>query len=623
MVTKTRKSLDIELLTVNRGLFFDRPVSKIPDGGLISCNNVRISEGKIIRDNMGWAKFYSTGQLLDGPVTLIDNFFESGGSQFLIFGTTKSLYQHDAAINKATYINPVYVTGTITSSTASAVVTGSGTLWNTTVAGRKNAKVGDDIFLGTANEDDPTLANWGEILTVDSDTQVTLTANAPVTLTAQPHTITQKFSGNIKNAWNTEIFYKAAVGNEDTWYGTNGVDDVVKWNGTAGTVTRLNGLGFTCLVLVAKSNLMVYGNLTVGGEIRPKSIRNSDTGDPEEVVDGLAAENVVDDGVDDILNIFLIGDNLAIYSGRSITLAQFVGSPAIWAFRKVIDGIGPLSGRAIIDFGDTHEFLGPDSQYAFDGLSITEINGHVWRNIIKRRGPDRLALIQSHINEETGDLLWTIPLATDPGSDEFGAPTTAFVQHYLEEPKEINRGVVTDAETPYTQRDMIMTASGFFERTTTTRFSDIVNTWADNNQRWNDSFFQAAFPFNLFGDELGNIFILGEADSKDGTDISSSFRMGRFVSADGRFKALMRRIYPFFEQLIGTVTITVFNSDTFDGPAIQVFTGSFDMELLEDKTFISVFKQCRYYEIEFSWSGTGKPLFFSGMIIENKLAGKR
>lgn len=623
MVTRTRKSLDVELLDVNRGLFLDRPVSKIPKGGLISCNNVRISKGKIIRDNMGWSKFFSSGQLLDGPVTLVDNFFESGGSQFLIFGTTKSLYQFDSVADKAIYINPVYVTGTVTSNTASTAVTGVGTLWDTTVAGRKNAKAGDDIFLGTANEDDPTLADWGTILTVNSDTSITLTANAPVTVAAQPHTITQKFSGNIKNSWDTEIFYKANVGNEDTWYGTNGVDDVVKWNGVDATVTRLNGLGFTCLVLQAKSNLMVYGNLTVAGEVRPKSIRNSDTGDPEEVVTGLAAENVIDDGVDDILNIFLIGDNMAIYSGRSITLAQFVGSPAIWAFRKVIEGIGPLSSRAIVDFGDTHEFLGPDSQYEFDGLSITEINGHIWRNVIKRRGPNRLALIQSHINEENGDLIWTIPLATDPGSDEFGAPTTAFVQHYLEEPKQIVRGNISNAETPFTQRDMIMTASGFFERSATIKFSDISTQWNENNQRWNDSFFQAAFPFNLFGDELGNIFILAEADSKNGVSISSAFRIGRFVAVDGRFKALMQRIYPFFEQIVGTVTTTVFNSDTYDGPATQVFTGVFDMELLEDATFISVFKQCRFYEIEFSWSGIGKPLVFSGMIVENKLAGKR
>jgi len=191
MVTKTKRNLDIDVLEVNRGLFFDRPFSKIPKGGLISCNNVRIAEGKIIRDNLGWEKFFSTGQLLDGPVNLIDNFFESGGTQFLIFGTSKSLYRYDQGGNKARYINPVYDTGTMTSSTASAVVTGVGTLWNTTVAGRKNVKVGDKMFLGTAAEDDPTLADFANIvLTVDSDTQVTLTANATVTLSAQPYTIT-------------------------------------------------------------------------------------------------------------------------------------------------------------------------------------------------------------------------------------------------------------------------------------------------------------------------------------------------------------------------------------------------------------------------------------------------
>jgi hypothetical protein len=376
--------------------------------------------------------------------------------------------------------------------------------------------------------------------------------------------------------------------------------------------------------MTAKNNMMVYGNLVVGGETRPKSIRNSIIGDPEDVSTAPeAAENIVDDGSDDILEMLLIGDNLAIYSGRTVTLAQFIGGAEVWAFRVTIAGIGPLSGRGIMDFGDSHEFLGPDSQYEYDGLTITEISGHVWRDVIKRRAPNRLDLLQAHIDESNGEVIWIIPLATDAGDDTTGPPETAFVQHYLEDPQVAERGQLSSGETPYTQRNMPMTASGFFERTDTITFDQITNTFAENNQRWNDSFFQAAFPWNLFGDNNGNIFILGEVDSHDGASISSFFRIGRFISADGRHKTILKRLYPFFEQLIGTITITVFAADSYDGVATEIYTTNFDMQLLEDETFTSIFKQARYYEIEFALSGTGKPFSFSGMIVENVLAGKR
>ena len=617
------KKLSVDITKPNLGVYLDRSSTKIPKGGLVDCLNIRIFQGNIIRDNMGWSGFYASDQQLDSAVTLIDNFFLRDGTQFLIFGTVRSLYQHDEASSKALYINPTYTTGSITSSTASDVVTGTGTLWDTVASGRKNVLAGDMIFLGTADEDDPTLTDWGEVLTVDSDTQVTLTANAPVTLTTQPYTVSQRFLSTAKTPWKTEIFNKALVGDEDTWYATNATDDIVRWNGSDLTVTRLGALGFTCETLRVHSNMMIYGNITVKSptESRPKSIRNSVIGDPEDVSGAGSAENIVDDGSDSILEILSIGDNLSIYSGRTITLAQFIGGTEVWAFRKVIDGIGPLSSRAIVDFGDFHEFIGNDAQYTFDGLKIDEINGHVWRDILRRRSPSRLGFLQAHMNEELGEVIWVVPLATDPGDISTGAPTTAYIEHYLEDV--ITAPTQRDNPTPFTIRDLPMTASGFFERQDVIRFDDITTAFNENNQRWNDSFFQAAFPFNLFGDENGGIFILGEADSKDGASISSFFRMGRLPSADGRSKTLIERIYPFFEEVSDTITLKVYSSDSFNGSLTEIYNQSFDMSMPEDGYFASVFKTARYHEDEFSTSGIGKPFTFSGMSIDSRVAGKR
>lgn len=109
---------------------------------------------------------------LDGkPVMMIDNYFPRAGGQFLLFANTTDIFLYDESTREVAYLTPRYETGTVSVTNGSAVVTGSGTTW-----GSDTIKAGDFIHVGATGETDPT-ATWYEVASVDSDTQLTLTAN--------------------------------------------------------------------------------------------------------------------------------------------------------------------------------------------------------------------------------------------------------------------------------------------------------------------------------------------------------------------------------------------------------------------------------------------------------------
>lgn len=574
------------------------------------CLNVRVKEGKVVRDNMGWGAFPNDADALalGGPVLLIDNFFLST-SQILIFGTDTDLFRYDEGTSTVVFITPRYETGTVSVTNGSAVVTGSGTTWST------NLKAGDRIALG-ASETDPE-ATWYTIDTVDSDTQVTLTANyAEATSSGEAYTARLTFTGGVRDYWRTESFPKAQPGGDDLWFATNGIDDVVTWDGVDDQVS-VSTIGIKCKTLSRYKNMMIYGHITVSGDLRSFSIRNSAIGEPENVSTKEAAEFVVHDGVDPIVALVPLGDSLTIYGERSITLAQFVGPPLMFVFRAVIAGLGALAGRAIADFGDFHEFLGADAQYRFDGIGVAEIGSHVWREILRKQSPQRLDAIISHFDEENGELLWGMPLNTD-ADPENGSIERVHVEHYLEE--------VGSDPTPFTIREVPATAFGFFERLDTLRFSDITTAWSEQNFRWNDRFLQAAFPFNLFGDANGNVFILNERDSKAGAAITSYARFGRVAAMDGVRKGVVRRIYPFTSRIPGvtyTLDVKVWRAESMADDRTLAGTFSHDLTHPEGRFFVSPRVSARYMQIEFGTDGISEPWEISGYDIDIVPSGAR
>lgn len=591
----------------NLGLYLGMPPLFVPERGLSDCINVRISQQSIEAGTLGWSPFPDTPSAvnLDGkPVLLIDQFVRRNAVNKLIFGNTTDLFEYDTANEVVLYITPRYETGTVDVTNGSPTVSGTSTVWTT------NLKAGDFIFVGATGERDPTEA-WYEIDTVDSDTQVTLTANyAGTTASGEAYTARSVFLGDLTTPFVTETFYSAVdvVGTDgDRWYATNGVDAVVGWDGTTDQVYRPTlGTIDTCAFIRRFKNVMIYGAIEDAGDAKRYSIRTSDTGKPEDVVNGDASEFLVHDGSDVLMTAAELGELLVLYSARHITLVQFVGPPIMFVFRTASTGFGPRSGQAVAEFPDHHLFIGPDSQYRFDGGVADYWNVHVWREVNRAMSPQRLDMIRAFFDEERGDLLWVVPLNSDADPDE-GPPEIAYAHHYLER--------VGDSPDPHTRRELPATAFGTYQRETTLTWADLGDAWSETNFRWNDQFFQDAFPQVLFGTNDGDVFLLNTQASKNGTAMTAYARFGRRPLGGTVRKGILRRIYPFLQQLSASglsVTVRVRTTDFPQGVASIAADGTYAVAQTADRNFVSFLAGGRFVEVEFRTEGQTDPWMLVG-----------
>lgn len=599
---------------LNLGVYLDRPANEVPPRGLTDCLNVRVKDGWLKRENMGWTGFPTSDGILqlDSRVLLIDQFFTRAAVQYLILGSRYNLYQYDDGTEAVEFINPVFNTGTCDVTNGSTTLTFNGAAFTA-----NDIKAGDKFHSGANNQYDPE-ATWYTIDTVNVGAQTAeLTANyAETTQAADPYTLRQLFSGDADAHWDAETFPDAQENDEDTWYASNAVE-VVKWNGSDDTVTWVQGrgvntLGFVPKTMVYHKNSMLYGNFTeTGGDSKIGSMQVSQATLAETMQDEFA----VTDSVDEILAFAPLGDLMVAYCDRSINLIQWVDAPVYYIIRTAVPSIGLVSGRALMDFGDYHEFLGHDCAYRFDGSGIEHLGPHVFREVLRQISPDRAGQAIAHIDEENAEVNWIVPKTTDAND----VPENAYTTHYLEM-------VGQRTPVPVTIRDLPATATGFYERQNTVTFDELEENWETYDFRWNDRFFEAAFPYNLFGDDDGYIYTLGTADSKNGATLSGWARPGRIALGDGERKGVVTRIEPFASKRSGasgySLLVRLYTSDFAEGDLIKSSEDSFDLTHAGNR-FVSPRQSGLYGEVGFATTGADRPWSVAGYAMDVVLGGER
>ncbi len=618
---------DKAVVDPNYGLYLGKDNLALNKRSLSDGLNFRVAQGMLNNINLGWDRFGAF--TLSGAVTHITNFFLSDSTEHMIFCSLEDIYLYDAAAETVAFLNLQYDTGTVSATgDTPGVVTGTGTAWDTAVNSKKPAVPGDKIHFGAANQNDPD-AVWYTIATTDSDTQITLTTaiSGGAVSGGTAYTIRKVFTGRLIEPFVSTTFVNASPGNADLIFLSNGIDNIVTWNGTDATVTDLDTLGFTARQLGVYSNMMIYGDILQGGIRKLNNIINSDLGTPENVTTGLASQFVVHDGTDPVVAIEPLGENLIIYSEKHVTPIQFVGDPLVFIFRDALAGQGPLASRAIVNFGNFHEFLSAESQHRFDGVNVTEVNAHLWRDALRTRDPIRDAGIFTHIDEENGDVVWAFPLVTDTGSavNTTGA-LFAYSAHYLEEVPSRGAEFGRQVPMPYSKREFPFSASGFFTRQTALTWDQISDTWADHNFRWNDNFFSVAFPLNMVGDTSGKIYTLGTSQDADGSALASFVRFGRRAVGDGIERGLVKRIYPFateFPAANYNLDVTLHLSDHANGSTTASEMLGLDLTLPESTFFVSHFRRARFIELEFGTSGPTEPWELAGYAVDAVSGGRR
>lgn len=594
----------------NMGLVFDRPKINIPSRGISDGFNFRVKNGTLESLNLGWTKF-SPNFTLNGSVLLINNFFPANLDEKLIFATATELYLYDPVANNVTYLTPTYVTGT--AAATGTAVTGIGTTW------LANVKAGDQIHFGSATETSPT-ATWFVIDAVPTNTLITLHTSAG-SVANGPYTIRRRFQAAVDAAWDADVFVHDGDSGDDLWIATNGLDFPVSWNGSDMSAKLHPELQFTCKSLATFSNMMIYGNVSQSGDDLFSTIINSDVGFPLHAgatASGISEQFIVHSHTDAILTLVTIADYLIAYCERTIVPIQFVGDPLIFAFRVAISGYGPISPNAVADFGDYHEFLGADAGYIFDGVTLKETNSHVWRDILRQSDPIRRRESYCHFDEEQGDLIWVVPNNADPDVGVVGgAPSLAWVEHYLETVAD-----PTFTGKPFSKRKFPFTATGHYQRSTGSLWSDMTFAWTTANYAWNDQFFQAAYPYNLSGDANGDIWIFNTSQLANGAQLPSFVHTGRWALTSGRERDLFTRAYPFAHTMPFNLEVTLYMGDSVGGDVINKGTAIFNQQQPEGGHFVTFYRRGRVCELEFG-SSIGDPWVIDGYDYDSVKGGRR
>lgn len=599
----------------NLGLYLDRPKIALERGMLSAGLNFRVKYGKLSNLNLGWSRFGSF--TLNGPVQAVIPFRISVNTEHLLFVTPTDIYKYNASDESVSYVTPTYNTGTAAAS--GTAITGSSTMWDGNVA------PGDEISFGASDEDDPA-ATWYEIDSVNSDTSITLTASAG-TIADGAYTIRKKFTGDFADLWDWDIFIDADDGGggvETQLWLTNNIDYPVRWNGTDDAFEEMSSLGFTCKFLHVFSNMMIYANVTQSGTNKISDIINSDVGKPDDVSNGLANQFKINTGSDAINGIEILGDSLVIYSKYHVNIAQFVGSDLVFVFRTISNNIGSFANRGIANFGSYHEFISSDAQYAFNGASLTQINDHIWREVLRKQDPARIQQLYAFFDDQNGDLIYSIPLATDAGAgDDTQPPEFAYVEHYLEDVT----GATKQSQyvrKAYSYRTFPFTAIGYYSRQAGLTWDQITDAWEDINYRWNDQFFAVQFPLILVGDANGKVYTLNTSQNANGSALETYATFGRTALVDGMIRGLLARIYPFVAPYNNDITITVSMYDHASATsAVSTTELTYDQNLNESDYFVTPYRRGRFVEITFGSNGLSLPWELDGYDTDVRSGGRR
>lgn len=569
----------------NLGLYLDRPPLLVPERGLVNGRNFRVQDGETTNYNVGWTPYESLN-LDNKPVTLIDEFFASGGTRKLILGNTTDLFQYNGVT--LAYITPKYSTGTASCS-GGTTVTGTGTAFQT------NLKAGDFINFDGAAITDPA-ATWYEIDSITNETSLELTAAGPTTGGSVAYTARLTFTGTMLDPFLPETFKNGASLTEgsdgDRWYATNGIDAIVAWDGSTDDVyyPDMDSIQ-TAQALRRFKNTLVAVAPTVGGALLGQTIMTSAIGQPENFATLEASQFVIYDGSDTLVNAVPIGELLAIYSERAIIMAQYVGSPLYFAFRTAVSGYGARSARGIVRFPGRHEFFSTDGMYEFDGVTARQTHTHIWKDVTRRSSPGRTKLVQGRINEGDAEMIWVVPLNTDADA-EAGTPEHAYVGHYLED--------TGDYPMAHSYRQFPATAIGTYTQSTTLTFDQITDDFDEVAFRWDDQQLQSAFPQVLFGTAGGDIFAIN-AQQQSGTVPTSFVRFSRRPLVDSRRNGVVKRIYPnvnFTDSSTGQLQIALRLFDSPNAASVKQ-TANATISLDGSSRFAAFRNSGRFCEVDF------------------------
>jgi len=291
---------------------------------------------------------------------------KDGTKRYIILGD-KNWYEYNPQTKKWQQMIIIWDKGTVSTTANSAVITGTNTSWLISEAQANDTIVIDSVGTFT-------------IQSIDSDTQITLTATVPSTVSNTTYRILKKM--NNANA--------TIITSQNMWDGTDQYiifDIQNKWakvRAASPTATHLRDLTTDLADGYIKAELIeywkwhcVHAKTYEQGVYYPTRIRLSANNDinkynPQTSDDAYCVD--LQDSEGEITAIKVIGDDLIIFKATTTYVAKYVGLPIIVVIQKISDDIGCKAQHSIVNYKDILFFLGEDGIYTYSGNKIEKIS---------------------------------------------------------------------------------------------------------------------------------------------------------------------------------------------------------------------------------------------------------
>lgn len=377
------------------------PLNAHPLSGHWPSLNIRVESGRIMRR---W-DLTSFRELADGETIYHIPIYRSSGGDIYILGLT----DNDLIQIKSTpgetyrYRTLSYTTGTIMS-ISGKTLTGATTAWLTS-----GIKPGDKFILDDdLSEDNEPNSAWAEVESVDSDTQITLTADYTGTTgsfspTGKSYRIRKLYSLLPGTRWT----FATVAGN---FCFCNGNDYAQMWDGSTTFAQRLNETYANQVkYCIAYANRLLIANVydPDTSSQNPWLLRWSKEGDPTDFTDTTAGFVEFSDSEEPIMGLGVAGPQLIVFKRTCYHAGYRTGeatNPLI--FPNYMRGIGCAAPYSIVQANGTIYWLGDNDFYYLSGTNAISIGGPIRKKFFELIDGNQMERTCAMANHKHNEIIW-------------------------------------------------------------------------------------------------------------------------------------------------------------------------------------------------------------------------
>lgn len=211
------------------------------------------------------------------------------------------------------------------------------------------------------------------------------------------------------------------------WYFDTWGEDLLALPNWVGTIYRHSvGGGVASPVTNAPTNLTGFVVtdervlMTIGDDVEPRLVQWSDQEDLTnwDFADiGNQAGFFTLPGVGRLIAITKMQGLILIFSETDVYVAQYVGPPFVYTFRKIAENCSPLHPKAIATTEQFVIWVGPRNVWIFDGASVQALDCEIIDHVVKEIDPSQASTSFSWVNHRNNEVWWHYATQNDDNPD--------------------------------------------------------------------------------------------------------------------------------------------------------------------------------------------------------------